>query len=274
MNVLPMAQLDVRSRQLRHLAIDALEGGERGHIGSTMSLIEIMRVLFDDVMTYDPSNPQSASRDRLILSKGHGCIALYALLADKGFFPASELVSFCRFDSILGGHPERGHVPGVEASTGSLGHGLSVGVGMAYAARISGASHHVFVIVGDGEIDEGSVWEAALAAAHHDLENLTVIIDFNGLQSYGRVADVWKLEPVVDKWVAFGFEAVDVDGHDVAALQAALALPNTSGRPRAVVARTVKGRGIAFAEHEASWHHKSRVSAEDTARIREAVDGA
>lgn len=274
MNVLPMAQLDVRSRQLRHLAIDALEGGERGHIGSTMSLIEIMRVLFDDVMTYDPSDPQSASRDRLILSKGHGCIALYALLADKGFFPVSELASFCRFDSILGGHPERGHVPGVEASTGSLGHGLSVGVGMAYAARISGAPHHVFVIVGDGESDEGSVWEAALAAAHHDLENLTVVIDFNGLQSYGRVADVWKLEPVVDKWVAFGFEVVDVDGHDVAALQAALALPNTSGRPRAVVARTVKGRGIAFAEHESSWHHKSRVSAEDTARIREAVDGA
>lgn len=274
MSTVSTAVLDGRSRQLRHLALDALEGGERGHIGSTMSLIEIMRVLFDDVMTYDASDPALPSRDRLILSKGHGCIALYALLADKGFFPIEELRTFCRFDSILGGHPERGHVPGVEASTGSLGHGLSVGVGMAHAARITGAAHHVFVVVGDGEIDEGSVWEAALAAAHHRLSNLTVIVDFNGLQSYGPIAEVWGLEPVVDKWSAFGFATQDLDGQDVAALQEALELPNTSDRPRAIIARTIKGRGVAFAEHQASWHHKSRITADDVTRLRQAVDSA
>lgn len=266
--------LDARSRQLRHLALDALEGGERGHVGSTMSLVEIMRVLFDDVLNFQASDPALPERDRLILSKGHGCIALYALLADKGFFPAEHLATFCRFESILGGHPEHGHVPGVEASTGSLGHGLSVGVGMAFAARIAGAEHHVFVVVGDGELDEGSVWEAAIAAGHHRLENLTVVVDYNGLQSYGPIADVWGLEPVVGKWEAFGFDAVDVDGHDVTALRSALSLPNESGRPRAVVARTVKGRGVAFAEHQATWHHKSRLTSDDIAQLRKAVDDA
>ena len=137
------------------MAIDALEGGSRGHIGSTMSLIEILRVLFDDVMTFDPSFPMLPERDRLILSKGHGCIALYVMLADKGFFSHEELATFCRYTSTLGGHPEYGHVPGVEASTGALGHGLAIGVGMAYAARLSESSHHVFVVMGDGELDEG-----------------------------------------------------------------------------------------------------------------------
>lgn len=269
-----MPRLDDRSRLLRHLAIDALEGGERGHVGSTMSLIEVMRTLFDDILTFDASEPMLPTRDRLILSKGHGCIALYALLADKGFFPPETLKTFCRFDSILGGHPERGHVPGVEASTGSLGHGLSIGVGMAVAARISGASHNVFVVLGDGEINEGSVWEAAIAAGHHNLEKLTVIVDYNGLQSYGPIEEIWKLEPILDKWKSFGFEVSDIDGHDIQALRGSLALPNESGKPRVVIARTVKGRGIGFAEHQPSWHHKSRVTGEEVSRLREAVNNA
>ena len=266
-----MATLDDRSRLLRGMAIDALEGGSRGHIGSTMSLIEILRVLFDDVMTFDPSFPMLPGRDRLILSKGHGCIVLYVMLADRGFFSHEELATFCRYTSTLGGHPEYGHVPGVEASTGALGHGLAIGVGMAYAARLSESSHHVFVVMGDGELDEGSVWESALAAGHHRLDNLTVVVDYNKLQSYGPVAEVWDLEPLAAKWSAFGFECTEVDGHDVTALQKTLSLPSPSQRPRAIIAHTVKGRGISFAEGEPTWHHKSNLKPEELAALRAAV---
>jgi len=269
------AQLDERSRYLRSLAIDTLEGGSRGHIGSTMSLIEILRVLYDDVMTYDPRNPKMLSRDRLILSKGHGCIALYALLADKEFFPRKELVTFCRYDSFLGGHPEFGHVPGVEASTGSLGHGLAIGVGMAYAARIAQSENHVFVILGDGELDEGSVWESAIAAGHHRLTNLTVIVDYNKLQSFGPVKDVWELEPLAAKWQAFGFECVEIDGHDIGQLRAALSVQSTRlKKPRAIIAHTVKGRGIPFAEANPAWHHKSNLRPQDIADLRLVVRDA
>lgn len=264
------ALLDDRSRHLRSLVIEALDGGARGHIGSTLSLMEIMRVLYDDVMTFDPADPGLPSRDRLILSKGHGCIALYALLADKGFFPESDLRGFCRYESRLGGHPEHGHVPGVEASTGSLGHGLSIGVGMAQAARIRGAQHRVFVVVGDGEIDEGSVWEAALSAGHHRFRNLTVVVDYNKLQSYGAISDVWDLEPLTDKWRAFGFSVAEVDGHDVVQLRASLS-SQADDAPTVVIAHTVKGRGIDFAEGVASWHHKASLKPEDISGLREAV---
>ncbi len=266
-----VAPLDDRGRMLRGMAIDALEGGSRGHIGSTMSLVEILRVLFDDVMTFDPNFPVLPQRDRLILSKGHGCIALYVMLAEKGFFPREELATFCRYTSTLGGHPEYGHVPGVEASTGSLGHGLAIGVGMAYAARLSESPHHVFVVMGDGELDEGSVWESALAAGHHRLDNLTVVVDYNKLQSYGRVADVWDLEPLAAKWNAFGFDCTEVDGHDVVSLQEALSLPSSSQRPRAIIAHTVKGRGVSFAEGDPTWHHKSNLKPEELDALRTAV---
>lgn len=265
--------LDGRSRQLRQRAVDGLEGGARGHVGSALSLMEILRVLYDDVMTFRPEDPTWSGRDRLILSKGHGCMALYALLADKGFITQQELVSFCRFDSKLGGHPEFGRVAGVETSTGSLGHGLSVGVGLAAAARIKGQSHRVFVVIGDGEMDEGSIWEAALAAAHHQLSSLTVVVDFNALQSFGPIEEVWNLEPVAAKWEAFGFEAVEVDGHNVEALRSALEA-SSGHRPKAVIARTVKGRGLWFAENDPSWHHKSKLTDEDIAQMRRALDHA
>ena len=244
------ASLDQRSKDLRNLAIESLDGGSRGHIGSTMSLIEIMRALYDNVLTFDAVNPALPDRDRLILSKGHGCIALYTLLADKGFFPPSELRTFCRAGSSLGGHPERGHVPGVEASTGALGHGLSIGVGMAQAAKIRQQPHQIYIVVGDGELDEGSVWEAALSAAHNRLDNLTVVVDYNKLQSYGLVSEVWNLEPLADKWRAFGFSVLEVDGHDVGQLTTALT-GSRDGAPRVVIAHTIKGRGIDFAEGEA-----------------------
>lgn len=268
------SRLDDRGRLLRHRAIDALAGGRRGHIGSTMSLIEIMRVLYDDVLTVDPADPASPTRDRLILSKGHGCIALYVMLAERGFFPHEALSTFCRFDSILGGHPEYGHAPGVEASTGSLGHGLAVGVGMALAARIRGERHRVVVVLGDGELDEGSVWESALAAGHHRLANLTAVVDCNALQSYGPVREVWNLEPLTDKWISFGFDAHEVDGHDITALRTALRVHPAADRPQVVVARTVKGRGVDFAEHDPHWHHKSSLTAVDIEALRAAVDRA
>lgn len=267
------AFLDARSRELRLLAIQALDGGQRGHIGSTMSLIEIFRVLYDSVASVDPSNPLWPERDRIILSKGHGCIALYVLLADKGFFSVEDLRGFCRFESNLGGHPELGHVRGVEASTGALGHGLSLGVGMAQAAKIRRQDHHVYVVVGDGELDEGSIWEAALSAGHRKLNNLTLIVDYNKLQSYGRIADVWQLEPLAAKFDSFGFDVVEVDGHDVEALTRVLSRRFPSG-PRAVIAHTIKGRGIAFAEGQPDWHHKSNLSEAEISRLRAAVADA
>jgi transketolase len=243
-------------------------------VGSSLSLVEILRVLYDDVMRYRSAEPDWPGRDRCILSKGHGCLALYAILADKGFFAASELDSFCAPDGILGGHPERGKVPGVEASTGSLGHGLSIGIGQAIAARYARQPYRVFVVIGDGESNEGSIWEAALSAAKHRLDNLTVLVDYNKHQSYASTREVLDLEPLSDKWRAFGFAVKDIDGHNVSGLRAALtALPFERGKPNALVCHTVKGKGIPFAESNMEWHHKNRVTDEETAALYKALEG-
>ncbi len=265
--------LDGRSRALRRLVADALAGGGRGHIGSSMSLIEILRVLYDDVLRYRPDQPDWPERDRCILSKGHGCLALYAVLADKGFFPAETLKTFCRAGSILGGHPEAGKIPGVEASTGALGHGLSIGVGMALAQRMAKRDARVFVVMGDGEINEGSIWEAAMSAAKHRLSNLTAVVDYNKIQSAGPTAEILDLEPLADKWRAFGFTVVEADGHDAAALREIFTRPPTDDRPTAVIAHTVKGKGVSFAEHDPEWHHKSKVSPAMAADLYAALEG-
>jgi len=265
--------LDERSKHLRRLIVRALDGGGRGHIGSSMSLVEIMRVLYDDVLRYRPSEPKWHERDRMILSKGHGCLALYVMLADKGFIPVEALDTFCRRDSILGGHPEAAKIPGVEASTGSLGHGLSFGLGMALAARIERRDTRVFVVMGDGEINEGSVWEAALCAGKHRLTHLTAIIDYNKVQSAGPVREIQDLEPLADKWRAFGFAVQEVDGHDVAALSSLLRrLPLASDRPSAIICHTVKGKGLPFAEHDANWHHKAKIPAELVSQMCAALE--
>jgi len=262
-----------RSKYLRRLIVRGLEGGERGHIGSSMSLVEILQVLYDDVLRVRPDEPKWRERDRLILSKGHGCLALYALLADKGFIPLETLDGFCRRDSILGGHPEFQKVPGVEASTGALGHGLSYGVGMALAARIEKRDSRIVVVMGDGEINEGSVWEAAMCAGKHKLANLTAIIDYNKIQSAGFTRDIQDLEPLADKWSAFGFAVAEVDGHDVAALRDVFnLLPIQSDRPSAVICHTIKGKGLSFAENDPTWHHKSRISSESIAEMYEALE--
>ena len=265
--------LDERSKYLRRLIVRALDGGGRGHIGSSMSLVEIMRVLYDDVLRYRPSEPKWHERDRMILSKGHGCLALYVMLADKGFIPVETLDTFCRRDSILGGHPEAAKIPGVEASTGSLGHGLSFGLGMALAARIERRDTRVFVVMGDGEINEGSVWEAALCAGKHRLTHLTAIIDYNKVQSAGPIREIQDLEPLADKWRAFGFAVEEVDGHDVAALRSLFRrLPLASDRPSTIICHTVKGKGLPFAEHDANWHHKAKIPAELVSQMSAALE--
>lgn len=256
--------LDERSCHLRRQIVRGLAGGGRGHVGSSMSLVEILRVLYDDVLQHNPNEPKWRDRDRMILSKGHGCLALYAILADKGYFPDAALDTFCKRDSILGGHPEASKIPGVEASTGSLGHGLSYGLGMALAARIERRTSRVFVVMGDGEIDEGSVWEAALCAGKHGVSSLTAIIDYNKIQSAGPTREIQDLEPLLDKWRAFGFAAAEVDGHDVGALRGVFGrLPLDPGRPSAIICHTVKGKGISYAENDPNWHHKNKLSVDE-----------
>jgi transketolase len=266
--------LDERAMKLRHLVVRALEGGGRGHIGSSMSLIEILRVLYDDVLAFRADDPKWPERDRFILSKGHGCLAQYALLADKGFFPIDELDHFCRKETILGGHPEAGKIPGVEASTGALGHGLSIGIGLALALRMKKRASRVFVVMGDGEINEGSVWEAAMAAGKHRLANLTALVDYNKIQSYGFVDEVQPLEPLADKWRSFGFAAEEVDGHDVGALRDTFArLPFAGDRPSAIICHTVKGKGVSFTENDPAWHHKSNLPPEQIEAIYDSLGG-
>src|SRR5215470_10507116 len=253
--------LDERSRHLRRLIFRAIEKGGRGHIGPALSLVEIIRVLYDDFLRYKPAEPRWRERDRFILSKGHGCLALYAVLADRGFFPLEELDRFCRFESILGGHPET-IVPGVEACTGALGHGLSIGVGMAIALRNRKSDSRVVVAMGDGEINEGSVWEAAACADKHRLSQLTAIIDYNKIQSAGSVFEIQNMEPLADKWRSFGFRVFECNGHNIGDLrrtfEEAAAAP--ADRPRAIICHTVKGKGIPAAENNASWHHKAELS--------------
>ncbi|WP_419786636.1 transketolase [Pseudodesulfovibrio sp.] len=266
--------LDARSIQLREMVVDTLECAERGHIGSSMSLIEIMRVLYDDILRFDPKRPDWSERDRCILSKGHGCLAQYVMLADKGFFPKGKLTEFCACNGLLGGHPCATKIPGVEVSTGALGHGLPVGVGMALDAKVRGRKNRVFVVMGDGECNEGSVWEAAMSAGKRGLDNLVAMVDYNKYQSYGQTSAVQELEPFADKWEAFGFHCVTVNGHDVDALKAVLsAAPFVPGRPSAVICDTVKGKGIQFAENNPAWHHKSKLPADDITAMRRCLEG-
>ncbi|VEN74521.1 putative transketolase N-terminal section [Candidatus Desulfarcum epimagneticum] len=263
-----MVKLDSRSLELRKTIIKIMEVAGRGHPGAAMSLVEILRTLYDDILRYDPKNPYWKNRDRCILSKGHGCLALYPILAEKGFFPVEELWKFCKSDGILGGHPEYGKIPGVEASTGSLGHGLSIGLGFALNARIDKESHKIFVILGDGESNEGSIWEAALCAGKHGLSNLAVIVDYNKRQSYGETAEVQPLEPLTEKWKAFGFGVSEVDGHDVDALRNVFSgLPIQSNKPSVVICHTVKGKGFDFMENNCQWHHKSKLTKNELANL-------
>ena len=264
--------LDKRSRYLRKMVVKTLESGKRAHLGSAMSIMELIRVLYDDFLRYDITNLKDHNRDRFILSKGHGCLAQYVVLADKGFFDKKELLRFCHADSILGGHPEYGKIPGVEASTGSLGHGIPIGVGMALAAKLQNRKSRVIIIVGDGETNEGSVWEAAMSAVKHKLSNLTVIIDYNKIQSYGFVSEVLDTEPMAEKWASFGFAVEEINGHDIPAIKKALPqLPFDNQKPTALICHTIKGKGFPFAENNPTWHHKSNLSNADIQKMYDSI---
>jgi transketolase len=245
------------ARRIRRRALECVYRAQTSHIGSCLSMADILAVLYGRVLRVDPQAPSAADRDRFILSKGHGAAGLYGTLAETGFFDAELLKTYCEDGSILMGHVSHA-VPGIEASTGSLGHGLPLGCGLALAAARTGRPYCTFVLLSDGELDEGSNWEAALFAGHHRLAQLTAVVDCNGIQSYGTVAEVLDLEPLADKWRAFRWNVVEVPGHDHAALVAAFetAAVETS-RPTVVLARTVKGKGVSFMEDRLLWHYRS-----------------
>ena len=242
------------------------------HIGSVFSVAEIIAVLYTGILHVDPKNPQMPERDRLILSKGHAGSAVYAALAETGFFPVEELKNHYANGSILSGHVSHKGIPGVEVSTGSLGHGLSIGAGMAMGARMNGEDWRTWVVLGDGECDEGSVWEAALQAAQFRLDRLIAVVDYNHMQSLFTVEKTLQLEPFEDKWRDFGWNAQSVDGHDVRALRAAFerAMGNAgSGKPSMILAHTVKGKGVSFMEDNILWHYRTPQGEEYEAALKE-----
>lgn len=242
---------------IRQRIIRAVSKSKSSHVGSALSAVDILTALYFRVMKISPTNVCDRDRDRFIISKGHACSALYATLAEKGFFHYKALEKFYANDG-LPGHATLNCLPAVEASTGSLGHGLPIGVGIALGARIDKRNYRTFVLLGDGECDEGSVWEAVLFAGNAELDSLVAIVDYNKLQSFGYTKDVLDLEPFAKKWDSFGWSVVEVDGHDVDKLADILAkVPFTNGKPSVVIAHTVKGKGVSFMEDKLEWHYKS-----------------
>jgi transketolase len=246
------------AHHIRTRTLQMINRARSSHIGSSFSMADLLAVLYNGILRVDPKRPEWPERDRFILSKGHACAALYVALAECGFFPDSWLDDFYQDGARLAGHATHVGVPGVEISTGSLGHGLPIGCGMALAAKRDQAAYRVFVMLSDGECDEGSNWEAALFAPHHRLDNLVVIIDYNKIQSLGMVKDVLDLEPFADKWRAFGWEVQEIDGHNLQHIERTLTnLPAKSGKPACVIAHTIKGKGVSFMEHNLLWHYRS-----------------
>jgi transketolase len=247
-------ELQLKSCALRRAMLNLIVGAGAGHTGGGLSCMDILNVLYNRVLNVSPQTFTNPTRDRYVQSKGHCVEALYAVLADRGFFPAKDLETVCHYQSHYVGHPTR-HIPGVEMNTGALGHGLPICIGMALAAKMDAAPYRVFTLLGDGELAEGSNWEAGLAAAHYKLDNLFAILDHNTLQITGHTRDVMSNEPLDEKWRAFGWGVKVVNGHDYAALTAALSQPAEVGKPTFIIANTVKGKGVSFMENVAKWHH-------------------
>jgi transketolase len=247
-------ELALKSIRYRRDLLRIIVHAGAGHTGGSLSCVDILNVLYNRVLRVSPATFADPGRDRYVQSKGHSVEALYVVLADRGFFPAAELETLCRYGSPFVGHPTR-KVPGIEMNTGALGHGLSISVGMALAAKLDGASYRVFTLLGDGELAEGSNWEAAMAAAHYELDNLIAILDHNTLQITGRTRDVCSNEPIDEKFRAFGWSVRHAPGHDFAQLTEALTSAPNSGQPTIVVADTTKGRGVSFMEDVVKWHH-------------------
>lgn len=252
--VLSDRDLALKSVHLRKKTLEAIYEAGAGHTGGGLSCLDILNVLYNRILNVSPETFSSPLRDRYVQSKGHSVEALYAVLAERGFFPEAELKTICHYKSHFVGHPTR-HTPGIEMNTGALGHGLPICVGMALAAKMDNAPYRVFTLLGDGELAEGSNWEGGLAAAHYKLDNLTAIIDHNTLQISGRTGDVMSNEPLDEKWRAFGWAVKVINGHNFAELTDALSKPAEKGKPTCVIANTVKGKGVSFMEDVAKWHH-------------------
>ena len=247
-------RLERQAVQIREDIISMIHAAGAGHPGGSLSAVEMVTALYFHVMNIDPKNPRWEDRDRFILSKGHACPALYAALARRGFFDPAILGTLRQYHSILQGHPDMNKVPGVDMSAGSLGNGLSVGVGMALSGRLHHRDYMTYVMLGDGEIQEGMVWEAAMAASHHGLKNLAAIVDCNGVQINGWVNDIMTVEPLADKWRAFGWQVVEINGHNMKDVLTALHTARTMRRPTVILTRTVKGKGVSFMEDDSAWH--------------------
>ncbi len=251
------AQLRAQANKMRRRDVQAVYEAGAGHVGGEMSVMDLLTALYFDILSVDPAAPNDPKRDRFVLSKGHTALALYIVLSERGFIPKEEIKTFLQPHSRLNGHPNRTKVPGVETNTGPLGHGLPIGVGMAQAAKLNGESWRTFVITGDGEMQEGSNWEAIMAAAQFKLDNLTLIIDHNRLQQGARLADTNDLAPLRPKLEAFGWAVQEIDGHDMDEICTALAADKiTLGKPTCIVAHTNKGHGISFMSDNVAWHHK------------------
>lgn len=257
------AMLKGVAARLRGKVVEMSHAAGAAHLASCLSCCDVLAAAYWHVLKLDPANPTMAERDRFILSKGHAAAALYATLAFKGYFPVEELSTYCQDGGRLAEHPPANLLPGVEAATGSLGHGLPIGIGMALAGRVHGQSYRVYALLSDGENNEGSVWEAAMLASAQKLENLCVIVDYNKWQATARSNETLQLAPLREKWAAFGWDAHEIDGHDVAALATAMAnLPNGSGKPVALIAHTVKGKGVSFMEDDNNWHYRAPTAEE------------
>jgi len=251
-------ELAILATRARLLGLDAVYGCQSGHLGGSFSAMDVLTVLYRDVMRVDPKAPRDPDRDRFVLSKGHCTPALYPTLALRGFFPIDDLKQFRSIEGHMSGHAEMHHVAGVDMSTGSLGQGLSAAVGMALAGKLDRKKYRVYALTGDGELAEGQIWEAAMAAAKYKLDNLCAIVDVNGLQIDGRTADVMPTEPLDQKWAAFGWNVIRADGHDYAAIRAAFdAAAKAKGKPTVILAATVKGKGVSFMENDPGWHGKA-----------------
>ena len=270
-------QLALTAAKARLLGLNMVYGAASGHLGGSFSAMDVLTVLYQNVMHIDPADPADPDRDRFVLSKGHCTPALYPTLALRGYFPVEELKQFRSIDGHMSGHAEMHYVKGVDMSTGSLGQGISAAVGMALAGKLDGKAYRVYTLLGDGEIEEGQVWEAAMSAAKFKLDNLCAIVDVNGLQIDGATADVMPSEPLDKKWEAFGWHVVQCDGHDYQAVEDAFAAAKAvKGQPTVLLARTVKGKGVSFMENNAGWHGKApnaeqyeQAKAELSARIAE-----
>lgn len=249
------AELSQLARRMRRTAIEMITAAKSGHPGGSLSVAEIVVTLYFDVLRHDPANPAWPDRDRFILSKGHCCPMLYAVMAECGYTPKDELNTLRKLGSIYQGHPDVRFIPALEASTGSLGQGLSIGVGMALSARLDKSPARTYVVLGDGEIQEGQIWEAAMFASFQKLDNIVAIVDYNKIQLDGFIDEILTLEPLADKWRSFGWHVINADGHDIPALQAAFAeAAATHGKPTVILANTIKGKGVSFMENNPKFH--------------------